>query len=122
MEVAIVLQIPQTTVNCRFSRIHALNELGLALQRQKRKADTILLHSCNTSFVWKRHCSAKDKPAVAKCSDCGSAIWADCRLECCGESFCELCYPARATLGSTAHAKEPDRGPSSIKTITYAMR
>jgi hypothetical protein len=24
--VAVVLQIPQTTVNCRFSRIHALNE------------------------------------------------------------------------------------------------
>jgi hypothetical protein len=27
MVVAIVLQIPQTTVNCRFSRIHTLNDM-----------------------------------------------------------------------------------------------
>ena len=31
------------------------------------------------------------KPAVAKCSDCGSAICDDCRVECCGQSFCEVC-------------------------------
>jgi hypothetical protein len=32
------------------------------------------------------------KPAVAKCSDCGTAICFDCQTECCGSSFCELCH------------------------------
>jgi hypothetical protein len=27
MMIAVILQIPQATVNCRFSRIHALNQL-----------------------------------------------------------------------------------------------
>jgi hypothetical protein len=29
---------------------------------------------------------------VAKGADCGSSICDDCREECCGDSFCELCY------------------------------
>jgi hypothetical protein len=32
------------------------------------------------------------KTAVARCSDCGSSICADCRVACCGTSFCEFCY------------------------------
>ena len=31
-------------------------------------------------------------PAVARCADCGSPIFSDCRVECCGESFCGQCY------------------------------
>jgi hypothetical protein len=31
------------------------------------------------------------KPALAHCADCGSAICSDCRIWCCGESFCEAC-------------------------------
>ena len=37
------------------------------------------------------------KTAVAKCSDCGTAICDDCRMECCGASFCELCYEYHVT-------------------------
>jgi hypothetical protein len=37
------------------------------------------------------------KPAVAKCRDCGSAICDDCRTECCGESFCVVCYDYHLT-------------------------
>jgi hypothetical protein len=32
------------------------------------------------------------KPAVAKCADCGSSICDDCRVECCGDSFCGQGY------------------------------
>jgi hypothetical protein len=32
------------------------------------------------------------KPAVVRCADCGSAICSDCQMECCGQSFCEVCY------------------------------
>jgi hypothetical protein len=37
------------------------------------------------------------KSAVAKCSDCGSAICSDCCTECCGESFCGQCYDYHLT-------------------------
>ena len=32
------------------------------------------------------------KPAVTSCADCGAAICSDWSLDCCGDSFCELCY------------------------------
>jgi hypothetical protein len=32
------------------------------------------------------------KPAVVKCSDCGTAICSDCCTECCGHSFCVVCH------------------------------
>jgi hypothetical protein len=32
------------------------------------------------------------KPAVAECTDCGGPICSKCRVECCGDSFCEHCY------------------------------
>lgn len=38
-----------------------------------------------------------DKPAVAKCSDCGMTICSGCRLECCGDSFCEPSYDYHVT-------------------------
>ena len=37
------------------------------------------------------------KPAVAKCADCGAAICSECQLDCCGNSFCELCYDYHLT-------------------------
>jgi hypothetical protein len=37
------------------------------------------------------------KPAVAKCSDCGSAICDDCCVQCCGQSFCGVCYDYHLT-------------------------
>jgi hypothetical protein len=37
------------------------------------------------------------KPAVAECADCGMAICSGCRLECCGESFCEPSYDYHVT-------------------------
>jgi hypothetical protein len=52
------------------------------------------MRSCQIEFV----ASDKDvgivcgKPAVTQCADCGLAICSDCRPECCGVSFCELCY------------------------------
>jgi len=36
------------------------------------------------------------KPAVARCADCGAMV-SDCQLECCGDSFCELCYDYHVT-------------------------
>ena len=38
-----------------------------------------------------------DKPAVATCADCGTPICSSCRMECCGESFCEPCYDYHVT-------------------------
>ena len=32
------------------------------------------------------------KLVVAECADCGAAICSNCRLECCGGSFCGYCY------------------------------
>ena len=34
----------------------------------------------------------RGKTAVARCSDCGTAICSDCCTECCGDSFCVVCY------------------------------
>jgi hypothetical protein len=30
-------------------------------------------------------------------TDCGASICSDCRVECCGDSFCEYCYGYHAT-------------------------
>jgi len=32
------------------------------------------------------------RAAIATCSDCGTAICDDCCVECCGQSFCGVCY------------------------------
>jgi len=32
------------------------------------------------------------KPAIARCLDCGTSICEECRVECCGDSFCGQCY------------------------------
>jgi predicted short-subunit dehydrogenase-like oxidoreductase (DUF2520 family) len=37
------------------------------------------------------------KPAVTKCSDCGTSIGSECSFECCGDSFCVLCYDYHVT-------------------------
>lgn len=33
-----------------------------------------------------------DKPTVSVCSECATTIWSDSRGECCGYSFCGLCF------------------------------
>jgi hypothetical protein len=47
------------------------------------------------------------KPAVAKCSDCGTTICADCCVECCGDSYCGQCLrlPCDAFLFEKACAE-----------------
>jgi hypothetical protein len=37
------------------------------------------------------------KLAVAKCGDWGSSICDDCRVQCCGDSFCGQCYDYHLT-------------------------
>jgi hypothetical protein len=37
------------------------------------------------------------RTAETKCANWGSAICSDCCVECCGDSFCELCYDYHVT-------------------------
>jgi hypothetical protein len=55
------------------------------------------------------------KPAVAKCSDCGSAICSDCQMECCGDSFCGQCYDYHVTHSCV-------RKPAQAGRNTYPVR
>ena len=51
------------------------------------------------------------KPAVGRCSDCGSATCSDCQLECCGDAFCELCYDYHVTHSCLRKPVQNEREP-----------
>jgi hypothetical protein len=51
------------------------------------------------------------KPAVTKCADCGTAICANCRLECCGDSFCRVCYNYHITHSCLRKPVQNERNP-----------
>ena len=53
------------------------------------------------------------KPAVTKCSDCGSSICADCSTECCGDSFCGQCYDYHVTHFCLRKPVQNERQPMS---------
>jgi hypothetical protein len=48
--------------------------------------------SCQIEFANDDVGTPCGKTAVARCSDCGTAICSDCCTECCGTSFCGQCY------------------------------
>ena len=54
------------------------------------------------------------KTAVVKCSDCGSAICSDCQTECCGSSFCVLCYDYHVTHSCVRKPVQNERSPYSV--------
>ena len=51
------------------------------------------------------------KPAVAKCSDCGTVICSDCCTECCEDSFCELCYHYHLATSCVRKPVQYERNP-----------
>jgi len=53
------------------------------------------------------------KPAVTRCADCGTAICSYCQLECCGDSYCELCYDYHLTHSCL---KKPVQSESQLTT------
>jgi hypothetical protein len=62
-------------------------------------------------------CTPCDNPAVVACADCGTAICSSCRMECCGESFCEPCYDYHVTHACRRKPVQPARYlPSSDRT------
>ena len=54
------------------------------------------------------------KPAVARCSDCGTAICFDCCTECCEQSFCELCYDYHVTHSCVRKPVRNERQPYAV--------
>jgi hypothetical protein len=55
--------------------------------------------SCQIEYVasWSDQGLPCGKPAVGTCSDCGTAICADCQEICCRQSFCIQCYDYHLT-------------------------
>jgi hypothetical protein len=53
----------------------------------------------------------RGKTAVARCSDCGTAICSDCCTECCGDSFCAVCYDYHSTHSCVRKPVQNERSP-----------
>jgi hypothetical protein len=51
------------------------------------------------------------KPAVARCSDCGTSICEECRVECCGDSFCGQCYDYHVANSCARKPVQAERRP-----------
>jgi len=54
---------------------------------------------------------------VGRCADCGTAVCAECRFECCGDSFCVSCYDYHRTHACVRKPVQPEHYlPSSDRT------
>ena len=51
------------------------------------------------------------KPTVTSSADCGAGICSDCSLDCCGGSFCELCYDYHVTNSCLKKPAQNERHP-----------
>ena len=45
---------------------------------------------------------------VGRCADCGTAICAECRFECCSDSFCVSCYDYHGTHACVRKPVQPE--------------
>jgi hypothetical protein len=64
---------------------------------------------CQIEFANDDNGTLCGKTAVAKCSDCGTSICADCQTECWGSSFCEVCYDFHVTASCVRKPVQSER-------------
>jgi hypothetical protein len=62
------------------------------------------------------------KPAVAQCADCGASICANCRVACCGDSFCDQCYHYHATHSCLKRPVPSERDPRAREFLSQGTR
>jgi hypothetical protein len=51
------------------------------------------------------------KRAMVECADCGKAICEECRMECCGDSYCGYCYDYHETYTCVRKPVQTERRP-----------
>ena len=71
----------------------------------------------NCEVVYVAHSSDQGLPcgkrAVAECDDCGTAICEECRLTCCGDSWCPSCYNFHITNACVRKPMQAESLPQS---------